>query len=69
MEHNPSLEIHNRSTGEEISSVLLNPPLYPILSQINPVRNLTPYLRSILILSSRVNRSGLFPVGFLTKIF
>jgi len=48
-----------------------SPPLSRILTRMNPVKILMPYLRSILILSSHQRqglRSGLFPSGFSTEI-
>jgi hypothetical protein len=48
-----------------------SPPLDPILSQLNPVRPIDPYLpKSSLVLSSYLRLclpSGLFPSGFPTK--
>jgi hypothetical protein len=50
-----------------------SPPLIPILSQMDTIHYLSPYLsKSILILFSHLRlgiSSGLFPLGFLTKIF
>jgi len=48
-----------------------NPPLDPLLSQLNPVRTHTPCFRSVLILFSHPCLglpSGLFPSGSPTKI-
>jgi hypothetical protein len=56
-------EAHSRSAGQEISRrvwnpevhfLLLNsPPLDPILSQLNPMHNSQPFLKSIHILFSQ----------------
>jgi hypothetical protein len=40
MEQNSSWDIDSLSAGQEIPR---SPPLYPILTQINPVHILTPY--------------------------
>jgi len=52
--------------------VYKGPPLLPIMSQMNPVHTLSPYLFNIhLILSFHICQglaSGLFPSGFLTRI-
>jgi hypothetical protein len=62
MELNPSWEAASCAATQELPSILWNPkvhyrvykspPLFPILSQISPVRTIPSYLRSILILSN-----------------
>ena len=75
MEYSPSSEANSSSPSEEIPYILWkqqvphhvhsNPPLFPILSQINPFYALHPVsLRYSLILSFHLPldpRSGLFP--------
>jgi hypothetical protein len=81
MELSPSWEATSRSTTPEIPTFLWNPkfyyhvhknpPLIPILSQMNPVHtNPTYFSKIILIISSHLRLvlpSGAFPSGFSTK--
>jgi len=82
MEHSPSWEANRFSASQEIPLILCNPkvhyrvykspPLFPVLSQMNPF-HAPPHpnsWRSILILSSHLCLcvpSGLFPSDFTTK--
>jgi hypothetical protein len=81
MEHSPPVETNNPSSGEEIPRLLFNPmldcrvqnipPLYPILSQINPVRILNFCLFKTLIVAYAYSLcpSGLLHAGFPIKIW
>jgi hypothetical protein len=80
MEMSSSQEATSCAAAQEIPSILWNHkvhchvhkglPLVPILRQINPVHTITPSLRFVLILSTRLHLglpSGLFPSGFPTN--
>jgi hypothetical protein len=82
MELGPSWEVAYCAATQEIQNIWLklkvhyrihnSPPLFPILSQINPV-NASPFyfLIYILVLSTQLSvglPSGLFPSGFPTNI-
>jgi hypothetical protein len=81
MELSPSWEAVSCSATQEFPSILCSPkfhcrvhkgpPLFRILSQINPVHCTSKYLSKIhsnIILPHLVLLSGLFPSGFPTKI-
>jgi hypothetical protein len=80
-ELSPSWGTANCAATQNLPSILWNPkvqyrvhkspPLFPILSHINPIHTIPSYLRSILILSTHLRLglpSGLFPFGFPTNI-
>jgi len=76
-----SWESYSVWAGQEIPCLLWNqkfhysvhksPPLDPILSHLNPVHNLTSYLRSILILSShfRLLLQSVFPLCYSIEMY